>query len=288
MRRRAQAAATVRRRALALLWLAGCGAPIVGQRQAVVGGVRDDGDPAVVMVLASRGRDLEICTGAVISPHVVLTAAHCVDPAVLGDPPPRFEVVTATALAEATAAQRFVVRETHADPTFRLDDLMAGHDVGVVVTEAALPAAPLPLLARALGDADVGRAVRLVGYGQTAAGTGGGERRTATSRVKRLTPELLEYGDARANTCTGDSGSPLLLDEDGGEVVAGVASFGDRNCVSNAFAGRIDRLGGFATPFVQRLDAPPAGCALGPRAAASPFAVALLLLVALALARRPL
>ena len=42
----------------------------------VINGTVDNGDPAVVMLRASQGG---YCTGTLVSPTVVVTAAHCVD-----------------------------------------------------------------------------------------------------------------------------------------------------------------------------------------------------------------
>src|ERR1700761_8838282 len=78
---------SVRRSALVLmLAVGGCvGAPTtttVGTGvtgQAIIGGAADTGDPAVVLIYLNQPgvSDGELCTGEVISPHVVLTAAHC-------------------------------------------------------------------------------------------------------------------------------------------------------------------------------------------------------------------
>jgi hypothetical protein len=68
-------------RLLALTLLSACHTPIpVAPRvQPIVGGTRDLDDPAVVLIggFTAGGRSTNVCTSFVVSPHVVVTAAHC-------------------------------------------------------------------------------------------------------------------------------------------------------------------------------------------------------------------
>src|SRR5258708_37544601 len=67
----------------AWLLLAGCSAAVEVQGAAIIGGSRDRGDPAVVM-LVSYPPDQSTaytCTASLIAPTILLTAAHCVDAA---------------------------------------------------------------------------------------------------------------------------------------------------------------------------------------------------------------
>src|SRR4051794_37673594 len=69
---------------------------------AIIGGTTDNGDPSVVALFAHQpgATSGSLCTGTVISSTKVLTAAHCVDPRVVGAGNV-FEVLTGTALAGA-------------------------------------------------------------------------------------------------------------------------------------------------------------------------------------------
>src|SRR4051794_36251646 len=62
--------------------LSGChGVSTSGElSQSIVGGTVDNGDPGVVLLLRLSQQGAEICTGSVIAPQLVLTAAHCVAP----------------------------------------------------------------------------------------------------------------------------------------------------------------------------------------------------------------
>src|SRR5262245_35560180 len=65
------------------LILAACQAadpPEIGSRDhSIIGGTRDSGDPAVVYIELSGAGGQGACTGTLISPHVIITAAHCED-----------------------------------------------------------------------------------------------------------------------------------------------------------------------------------------------------------------
>src|SRR5581483_8943927 len=74
------------------LWVTGlllaCGpatvAEVSSSTSAILGAPADTGDPAVVAVLATTPSNFFLCSGTVVAPHVVLTAAHCLVPARVG------------------------------------------------------------------------------------------------------------------------------------------------------------------------------------------------------------
>src|SRR5262249_28035621 len=76
------------RAAAVLLRAAGCAPAAPGaDTEAIVNGSSDAGkDPAVVLIhlINSRGGEIANCTGALIAPRVVITAAHCANGS-LGD-----------------------------------------------------------------------------------------------------------------------------------------------------------------------------------------------------------
>ena len=90
----------------------------------VVGGTFDAADPAVVMILMranATSSDVKIvCTGTIVAPHVVLTAAHCLDPRVA--PAGQYGVFTGDDSTDPTewsdSTNFFTAKETHFDPKF--------------------------------------------------------------------------------------------------------------------------------------------------------------------------
>src|SRR3954452_7046019 len=65
----------------ALLATIGCvppGPAVQPIESPIVAGTLDSGDPAMMEFLAIQGTSLSKCTATLVSPHVLLTAAHCI------------------------------------------------------------------------------------------------------------------------------------------------------------------------------------------------------------------
>ena len=228
----------VRRSALILmLAVGGCvGAATTGGgavEERIIGGAADGADPAVVVIYLNQPghADGQLCTGEVISPHVVLTAAHCAggaDPSVTNM---LFRVYLGSDFGAATTATMLPASAAHYHPDFDASNLGAGSDVGVIVLRDALPATLVPLpFNRASMDAGFdGRTVRFVGYGldNATTQTGGGIKRATTTTLTNHTSLLLHFSDGTHETCNGDSGGPALMTLDGRDTIVGLTSYGD-------------------------------------------------------------
>jgi hypothetical protein len=223
-----------------VLW-AGCEAPEVGGRRApLVGGVAAPDDHAVVAVEKRAGGEvLGGCSGTLVGPDVVLTAAHCApgpgealrvhfgaraidDPAPLGD-----REVIAFEVAPGWNG-----------------DHERGHDLAMLRLAAPAPAgiAPIPVLTSAIALLE-GTPVRLVGFGLTGEEAETLERRTAETTVSFATDTVAfvgPFGGGAPQICDGDSGGPILAERGGVETVIAVASFSDRLCLSSSAGSRLD------------------------------------------------
>jgi hypothetical protein len=186
-------------------------------------GIADhDRDPAVVAIDVEG---VELCTGAVVSPHVVLTARHCVSrtaravacpptgPQVEGDRDPMalgiFLGDEVTAAAQPVAHGVSLV--TSSQP------LVCGNDVALLVLDTAIAhVKPLPIAATAAAKGDH---LRAVGYA--------GRRRLLREHVEVLDVSAAELvlGDA----CGGDSGGPAIDEATG--AVSAIASRAGSSCV---------------------------------------------------------
>ena len=188
----------------------------------------------LVMVLA-RGSDREgFCTGIVLGPRAVLTAAHCLRP------------TRDMAVVYRDAAGKPVliaVAATTSHPLYRANAIaerQVSIDLALVETETPLdPRFTPPPLAEGDGPA-VGDDAILAGYGVAREGTptSGGTLRSARLKVRApLSSTLLWAEDAAggAGACGGDSGAPLFLGD--GETVAAIVAW-------TSGAGRGARCGG--------------------------------------------
>ncbi len=235
-------------------------APVGERAQAIIGGSLDDADPAVVLVIATNGPGRSFCTGAVVSPHVVLTAAHCVDPAVVGvgSTVQLFVGDDLNDPQQANDEANYVAAQARAfDVGFDAKRIESGHDVGVVIAQNPLSAAPLPMNRAALTEADLDAPVRLVGYGITGDPSNPGTKRQAKTTLTDYNDLLILFSDSQHQTCEGDSGGPALLGRSGGEVIVGVDSFGGQGCMSGAYDTRVDvYAASFVDPIINQYDPP--------------------------------
>jgi hypothetical protein len=253
------------------LSLAACSAPPPAGAlgQAIINGTVDDADTNVVLVFAQvPGQSTgSLCTGEIVSPHVVMTAAHCMAPSTVGAGA-KFTIFTGTALPASgppPANELLAVSESHFNPTFAYSPTTGSDmdDIGVLILAAPTTIAPLPFNHYTLPASAKGGPARIVGYGLTdgndTQGTTAGTRHEAPTTLFNFYAQTVTLYDNSHSNCEGDSGGPALVMLDGKERIAGITQVGYVHCPVDMASTdtRVDAYASFVDPYITMFDPPP-------------------------------
>lgn len=213
--------------AVALLSLAACEVESSGaldeavelDHQPIVNGQFDTGHPGSV-ALTVDGQ--AFCTGTLVTPTVVVTAAHCISPDI-GSPPWQFVEVFFG--SDVSAGGVFIPLEDGlGHPNWDSSLQAPENDIAVLRLQEAAPVAPVPM-------ADLpasGTVLTLVGFGITQAnGGGGGVKRVAQATIAERFGSVFSMEVAPSGTCNGDSGGTALWNDGGVEKFVGIHTRSD-------------------------------------------------------------
>lgn len=247
----------------ALSLLAACGvtedeaARAASSAQAIVGGtvVRTDPNVFLLRVVGDTGAG-SYCTATLIDAHTLLTAAHCVDPSLLGATSLTVQATNAPTDAEATPANTWRVSAWQRHPDW--NSVTLAGDVALALLPTAPGVTPKPWNAESLA-AGSGWPLRVLGYGTTGpSGAGAGVKREVALQIRTVSATRISLGDLTSEgICHGDSGGPSFHTfGDGVERVVGVHSYTvGADCVDGADT-RVDAYAGFVRQWLGVHEAP--------------------------------
>lgn len=215
----------------------------------ISGGVRTESYLNVAVILLDG---LPHCTATLVSPNVLVTAAHCVDGYMTKDRLSS-EKVTAAFGSDYSKPLFQPIVITHAaypnDEERAFDAVTLRHDIAVLYLKN--PVSFRGILPAELHDGtpswqqikSLGTMLVFVGFGYDAlAGEKKvlGIKRRASWAISGYDKYAVSFSTPGTNTCNGDSGGPAFLEDSKSRVLAALTSGGDNLACTYGFDTRID------------------------------------------------
>ncbi len=240
--------------ALAGLALASCSQELQSSsdQSAIVGGTSTTEYAAVAHISTTVTNDggAFACSSTLITPRVLLTAAHCID---LDEGP--VQSISAYFGTTVRGQDSGFIQEIPATEWIHKPWNFSGGDIALILLEHDSDVEPIPFNSQPLNGGDIGVSTHVIGWGNTTFESGSGRKRHMQTPITGLSSGVLHYGNDNTNTCQGDSGGPgLVTFNDGVERVTSITSNGPQGCGGTSSATRVALHASWINSWVSQKD----------------------------------
>lgn len=216
-------------------------------------------ESAVALGVQVGDQNISVCSGNLITPRVILSAGHCGDGVSLELVVSAGKAFFGVDVADPDDVLGFLNLEIHPDYV-PLESGFGGtlgeYDFGLLELESEALVTPTWFRRAEITVEDEGTEMRSVGYGATSSsGSGSGTRRSTDLVLDEVDEMFLIANTGMSGEdgqiCSGDSGGPQFVEEDGRWVQWAVHSWGDSTCLYQSGSTRVDLIDEWILDFVE-------------------------------------
>lgn len=186
--------------------------------------------------VAIAPKDLGPCTGVIIAPHFILSAAHCADYFSKGDI--YFGLVAKVGKATVYKVKNVTSHPKYCGSCFFADTEPADFkDYAIVEFEEELPTGFKPVEIAKRKQIKKGTTIHVAGFGLDENRKSDGVMKATRIPVTVVGEFEFMTDETKSGSCQGDSGGPAFIMEDGKIYLAGITSRGDALCRQHGLYG---------------------------------------------------
>ncbi len=214
----------------------------------IVNGQLEEGFPSAVSLGGDFNGPQSMCTGNLITPRVIISAAHCGDGIPIG-------IILAAGVAffgsdindpdNTIGFDDHIVHPEYEELVSEPGGYLGQYDLSIFVLKEDATVEPTWFRRNEITDDDLGAELKSVGFGITSGGgDGSGIKRSATIVLDEYDDNFLlsnvSTNPDGANICSGDSGGPQFFFTDDHWIQGAVHSWGDVDCLIESGSTRVD------------------------------------------------